>query len=189
VNQAQRAFTLIEVTLAVVVITMGLLGLFGLGQLAMHNAKALEDDTRSALLAEDVFATLRSYSETLCASNNPALWAAFWTAFADPDPDRRTDLPLTLAHATCFANQDDNTISTDGEHTLHLLSRPETRGYDLKIPEWSARWSLHLQFPDITSPLGTNLVYITLRVKPGLQGEPGTARTYYTHLSEHGTLP
>ncbi len=183
-NQAQRAFTLIEVTLAVVVLSLGVLALFGLGQLALNNAKALEDDTRSAMLAEDVFASLRSVSEALCASNNPEFWAAYWTDFAAGT----TYLPLKLAHTTCFSNQD-NTISAGEEHTLQLVSRPETRGCNLAMPEWSARWSLRLSNISQTSPPVTNLFDVQLHIKPGLSGEPGTARTYYTHLSEHGTLP
>ena len=80
-QNSSHGFTLIEVTLATVVIGMGLLAVFGLGQLALRNAKATEDDTRAAMLAEDVFASLRTVSENLCASKDPPAWTKFWTDF------------------------------------------------------------------------------------------------------------
>ncbi len=177
----RRAFTLVEVTLAVVVLSLGILALLGLGHLAMNNARSLEDDTRAAMLAEDIFATLRAHSETLCASNNPARWAAFWSAFAASE----TNLPITLAHATCFSNavdEADALLTAGEEHTLQLWSRPEIRGGNLAIPEWSARWSLNMEI------LEPDLVKVALQIKPGLQGD-ANARTFLTLLSEHGTLP
>jgi Tfp pilus assembly protein PilV len=187
-RRSRRAFTLVEVTLAVVVLALGILALLGLGHLAMNNAKSLEDDTRAAMLAEDLFATLRAHSETLCVSNNPALWGSFWAAFAAGE----TNLPLTLAHATCFSNAvaeaDNQRITAGEEHALHLWSRPDVHGSALSMPEWSARWSLNLQIPEEAIAAGTNLVYVTLHIKSGLHGD-GAGRIFYTHLAEHGTMP
>ncbi len=183
-----EGFTLIEVTLAAVVISMGLLALFGLGHFALRNARAAEDNTRAAMLADDVFASLRAVSEDLCASNNPAAWSAFWRDFADG----KTNLPLQLSTAASFSNQFDNTVRGNGRIcTNYLFSRPEIHGAGLPpLPEWSARYWMDIALTNQMGDAGeTNLVRVTLHVVPGLSGEAGESRAFYTHFAEHGTLP
>jgi Tfp pilus assembly protein PilV len=183
-----EGFTLIEVTLAAVVISMGLLALFGLGHFALRNAKAAEDNTRAALLADDVFASLRAVSENLCASNNPAAWTAFWTDFAAGS----TNLPLQLSTAASFSNRSDNAVWGNGRVcTNNLFSRPEIHRAGLTpLPEWSARYWMDIALTNQMAGAGeTNLVRVTLHVVPGLSGDPGESRAFYTHFAEHGTLP
>ena len=169
-----------------VVIGIGLLTLFGLGQLALHNAKAMEDDTRSAMLAEDIFASLRTVSENLCDSNNPAAWSGFWSDFADG----QTPLPINLSVASSFSNQFDNTVWGDGRTcTNDLWSIPANRGVTNAIPEWNARYWMDIALTNLPAASDTNLVRVTLHIVPGFTGEPGEARSFYTHFTEHGTLP
>ena len=180
-------FTLIEVTLAVVVISLGLLTLFGLGHLALRNAKAMEDDTRAAMLAEDIFASLRTVSENLCASNNPAAWNAFWCGFAAGT----TNLPLSLATTTSFSNQYDSAVRGDG-HTneLRLFSWPQIHNTPapVQIPEWSARY--WMQIESVAPVQGeTNVFKVSLNIAPLDDGETGAARSFLTLFAEHGTLP
>ena len=187
-RNAFRGFTLIEVTLAVVVIGMGLLAVFGLGQLALRNAKAMEDDTRSAMLAEDMFASLRTVSENLCASNSPSAWTQFWSDFAAG----RTPLPLCLSTASSLRNQSDNNIWGNGNVcTNYLWSRPEIHGSVLSsMPEWSARFWMNVALTNqLDATGGTNLVRVTLHIAPGFSGALGESRDFYTHFAEHGTLP
>ena len=179
-TNAARGFTLVEVTLAAVVISMGLLALFGLGQIALRNAKNAEDDTRSAMLAEDVFASLRTVSEGLCTTGGPSAWTSFWSDFAAGSKS----LPILLPTATSFSNRFDNTVWGDGRScTNELYSRPDVHGSGLAVPEWSARYSLDLALD------ATNLVRVTLHIVPGFSGSPGESRSFYTHFTEHGTLP
>ena len=179
-KNASHGFTLIEVTLATVVIGMGLLAVFGLGQLALRNAKATEDDTRAAMLAEDVFASLRTVSENLCASNNPAAWTAFWNGF-------QTGTPLTnaLSTTTSFSNQYPSTIMGNGSmNYLSLFSWPQIHNASppIQIPEWSARYWLAV----VPS---NNTYQVTLNIAPGASGSIGESRQFFTLFAEHGTLP
>jgi type II secretory pathway pseudopilin PulG len=174
-------FTLIEVTLAVVLIGLGLLAIVGLGQLAMSNAQALEDDTRSAMLASDIFGSLRTVSENICATDAPPAWVAFWSDFASG----KTNLPLQLPGSTCFTNHADDRVWGDGRScTSDLYSRTDVHRSGLPAtPQWSARYTLNLEL------YGSNSVRVTLHITPGLSGTARTIHPYYTHLTEHGTLP
>jgi prepilin-type N-terminal cleavage/methylation domain-containing protein len=184
----RNGFTLVEVTLAAVVISLGLLALFGLGHLAQRNAQGMEDDTRTAMFAEDIFASMRSVSEQLCASNNPAAWEQFWGEFAAGF----TPLPILPAAAAAFSNRFDGTLWGDGRVcTNRFFSRPEVHGVNLSMPEWSARCWMEVALTNTagSTAISTNLVRVTLHVVPGHSGAVEASRSYYTHFTEHGTLP
>lgn len=164
------------------VISLGLLALFGLGRLALRNAQTLEDETRSAMLAEDIFASIRTVSETLCASNNPGVWAEFWCAFRDG----QTPLPLQLSTATSFQNRNNSDVWGNGSIcTNDLWSRPGIHGTTNSMPEWRARYRLVIDDPTG----GTNLFKVQLYITPGLAGPFDESRPILGLFAEHGTLP
>lgn len=184
-------FTLVEVALAALIISLGLLALAGLGRLALQNAKDAEDDTRAAWLADDVFNTLRASNDALCASNNPVAWAAFWTAFAAGT----TNLPLSTMLG--FTNQFDNgtfTVRGNGLESTNVFCSCGTPA----ITEWRARTSLDIQLVNAFAAMGlidaavappVNEMRVTLHVRPGTYAADVPARTFYTHFTEHGALP
>ena len=186
----RAAFTLIEVTLAAVVVGLGLLALVGLGRLALSSAREAEEDTRAALFADDIFATLRTASESLCATGAPSAWAAFWADFAAG----RQPLPVLPSAASCFSNAFDSTVWGDGRIcTNYLFARQENRGLTgaAEIPEWSTRCWLDVALTNAFAapPGATNVARVTLHLVPGARGEMSESRTFYTHFAEHGSLP
>ncbi len=188
-NANSAGFTIIEVTLAAVVVSIGLLTLFGLGQLGLRNAKTMEDDTRTAMLAEDIFASLRTVSETLCASPDATAWATFWQSFADGSTN--LPLPLLLSTATSFSNQCDNLVYAGGRIcTNYLWSRADIHASGIQVPEWAARYWMDIA---LTNQPGTSgefdLARVTLHIAPGITGPIAEERSFYTHFANHGTLP
>lgn len=184
-----QGFTLVEVTLSTVVIGLGLLALFGLGRLAIQNAREAESDTRAAMLADDVFASLHAYSEQLCASNDPSAWAAFWTNFANGV------IPLPIAQSSSTS-----LIWANGSNCMYYLyGRPDLRHAAVNpVPEWGARFTVSVDPTNSFATMGVvgsaagplpNEVKITLHITPDVFSQNGESLTFYTHFAEHGTLP
>lgn len=178
-------FTLIEIALATLLIGLGVLAIFGLGRLGLQNARESENDTRAALLAEDVFATLRVTSEALCRNQDPAAWSRFWSDFASGATNFDAG---TLACSTLYSNSCDDRVFGDGRLCTNYLHAGT-------IPEWAARFSLAIEqtntWADVSSPSNApnNAVRVTLSILPGLSGADSDPRTFYTHFVEHGSLP
>ena len=57
---ASTGFTLVETALALLAIGIGLVGLFGLGRIALESSRETENDRRCAVMADAVFETLRA---------------------------------------------------------------------------------------------------------------------------------
>jgi len=182
------AFTLVEVALAALVISLGLLALVGLGRLAMQNAKDAEDDTRAAWLADDVFATLRATNDVLCAANDPGAWAAFWSSFTN------NGASIVLTPAPGFSNAFSNAILGNGQENTNVVCSCGTPA----ITEWSACFSLDTLLTNSYSAISVqdaalthtpNELRVTLHVRPGAYHTNALPRTFYTHFTEHGALP
>ena len=73
---------LIELAIAAFVIGIGILALLGLAHVAERAAADAEAETRAALFADEVFITLRLYSDRYAQSTNQTEWVGFWTRVA-----------------------------------------------------------------------------------------------------------
>ena len=190
-NLPRSAFTLVEIALATLVLSLGLLTLFGLGRLAMENAARAENDTRTALFADNIFSSLRSVSEDLCATGGPSAWAVFWTGFSNGT----IPLPIPLPEATAFSNPknfSDQVLGNGTWHTNFFYARPDIHGPSTNaIPEWGVRFAIEVELTnDFVAVSGiTNQAHVTLHVAPGAYGTISESRTFFTLFTEHGTLP
>ena len=188
----RSAFTLVEIALATLVLSLGLLTLFGLGRLAMENAARAENETRTALFADNIFSSLRSVSEDLCATGGPSAWAVFWTGFSNGT----IPLPIPLPEATAFSNPknfSDQVWGNGSWCTNFFYARPDIHGPSTNAPisEWGVRFALEVELTNdfVAVPGTTNQARVTLHVAPGAYGTISESRTFFTLFTEHGTLP
>ena len=74
----QRGFTLIEILVAILIFSFGLLGFVGLQARAIQFSVGAEDSNRAALLANDMAATmvLKNTVDTTALSTEIAAWQA-----------------------------------------------------------------------------------------------------------------
>ena len=75
-------FMLIELAVASLVIAVGILALLGLSNIGERAATDTENETRATLFADEVFTTLRLYSDQVSRNTNHLGWLEFWTAVA-----------------------------------------------------------------------------------------------------------
>jgi type II secretory pathway pseudopilin PulG len=192
--RSRRAgYTLIEIAFASLIIGVAFLALIGLGRLAVQGAVDAENDTRSALLADDVFATLRGFSDTLCATGGPSAWASFWMAFTETNGvsvpfQTATNIPARYEDAT---TGDAPLLYGDG--TVTRLGFVDAVG----TPQWTAQIQItatayNALYVDAESECFTgpatnvNLVAVTLHIWPNAFDRRERSRSFLTHIPYQG---
>ena len=182
-RRRRAGYTLIEIAFASLIIGVAFLALIGLGRLAVQGAVDAENDTRSALLADDVFATLRGFSDTLCATGGPSAWASFWMAFTN-------DVPVPFQSATNIpAGYED---ATTGEAPLLYGDGTVTRL--AFVDEFGTRqWTAQIQITataynafDDGPATNVNLIAVTLHIWPNAFDRRERSRSFLTHIPYQG---
>jgi hypothetical protein len=192
-RRRRAGYTLIEIAFASLIIGVAFLALIVLGRLAVQGAVDAENDTRSALLADDVFATLRGFSDTLCATGGPSAWASFWMAFTNGVPvpfQTATGLPAEYL-ALDAPMGDDPLLFGDGTVTrLGFFDESLT-------PQWTAQiqitaTALNALYVDAESECFTgpatnvNLVTVTLHIWPNAFDRRERSRSFLTFIPYQG---
>jgi type II secretory pathway pseudopilin PulG len=190
--RSRRAgYTLIEIAFASLIIGVAFLALIGLGRLAVQGAVDAENDTRSALLADDVFATLRGASDTLCATGGPSAWASFWMAFTNGVPvpfQTATNIPAGYEDAT---TGDAPLLYGDGTVTrLAFVDEFETRQWTAQIQITATAYNalyVDAESECFTGPAtNVNLVTVTLHIWPNAFDRRERSRSFLTFIPYQG---
>ncbi len=100
----RAGFSLVEVALAIMVIAVGLLSVFGLFPHGMESSRRALDETRAATFAEDTFNSLRVMAQT-------SDWASLTHRFSIPAPDWWGNTYVWANHPYVLTNIYSNIIS------------------------------------------------------------------------------
>jgi hypothetical protein len=194
---------LIELAVAAMVIAIGLLALLGLAHIGERAVADAENETRAALFADEIFTTLRLYSDQVSTHADHQGWLDFWTRVSkgelifpvamNPDEmDRLEDTdwrqwglsPTLVAdgtgldaqiHTNVWAFEEDQSVPDFAFQYRLMISRPISGG---GVP--------FLQ-PGDSFP--TNTVWATLHVWNGKHRRHAEPFTFYTHFGDPGGLP
>ena len=127
-NPGRGGFTLVELAVAMFVVTTGLLAVFALLRRGQDSGTEIEADLRGGLFAETAFATLRAASDHAAATGT---WEEFWTEFSAgttnlPLPGATSDdLAGGEAAGQSFADAPDGPIlATDGLRAYSFTGWP-----------------------------------------------------------------
>jgi Tfp pilus assembly protein PilV len=198
-RRRRSGYTLIEIAFASFIIGVAFLALVGLGRLAVQGAVDAENDTRSALLADDVFATLRGVSDTLCATGGPSAWASFWIAFTATNGvfipfQTATNIPagyVDVAGADPVTLDDTPRLYGDGTVTrLAFADAFRTRQWTAQIQiSASATNALYMgeAYAYVTGPAtNVSLVAVTLHIWPHAFDRRERSRSFLTFIPYQG---
>jgi hypothetical protein len=175
----RSAFTLIETSLALLAIGIGLIAIFGLGRLGLQSNKESLNDQRCAMLSNAIFETLRernAYFVDLARTNGLGqIWYNFWM---DAAQDGRIAFPPVANLAPLTAN---------------LIFGATTTAYDpgkISLANWNPRYRLDVHGAE-GSPvaLGHNIFRATLTIYPDGDTYSSEARAYTITLTNPGGLP
>lgn len=176
----RSAFTLIETSLAMLAIGLGLLAIFGLGRLGLQSNKESLNDQRCVMLSNAIFETLRernAYFVDLARTNGLGqIWYNLWVDAAE---NGRIAFP-PVAHLAPL--------------TTNLIFGATTTAYDpgkISLANWNPRFQLNMGNAT-GSPLSTgvpNAIRAYLTIYPDGDTFSSDARTYTTTLTNPGGLP
>lgn len=180
-------FTLIEVALAVVVVAIGLLAVFGLiGSGLDQSAKAV-GETQASIFANSVFNGLRSESlrASELSSGTTNEWLNFWTDFAG-----RTRTVIIPADTT-WADPTTLQIKANEGKSLVFSVKSVRSGASTGINNGALRYLLEVPIPSSTGP-ETNHVTASLWVWDGQFGlfdrTSKNVFQYYSEFNDPGDL-
>ena len=190
-RRRRAGYTLIEIAFASLIIGVAFLVLIGLGRLAVQGSVDAENDTRSALLADDVFATLRGTSDTLCATGGPSAWASFWSTFTNgafvPFPTS-TNIPARYVDVTTYGTP---LLYGDGTVTrLAFVDEFGTRQWTAQIQITATAYNalyVDAESECFTGPAtNVNLVTVTLHIWPNAFDRRERSRSFLTFIPYQG---
>lgn len=192
-----NGFMLIELAVAAMVIAIGVLALLGIAHVGERAATDTENETRAALFANEVFTTLRLYSDQVSANTNHQGWLEYWTRVA------RGEQIFPVANQTLGAETwqelTDPSIVGDGATGSEVVHTNIWRAANSgSIPDFAFQYRLMISRPaenaavafldpDASSP--TNTVWATLHIWNGVFRRQPEPFTFYTHFSDSGGLP
>lgn len=191
-RRRRAGYTLIEIAFASLIIGVAFLALIGLGRLAVQGAVDAENDTRSALLADDVFATLRGFSDTLCATGGPSAWASFWMAFTNDVPvPFQTATNIPAGYVDVATTGDAPLLYGDGTVTrLAFVDEFGTRQWTAQIQITATAYNafyVDAESEYVTGPAtNVNLIAVTLHIWPNAFDRRERSRSFLTHIPYQG---
>lgn len=131
----RRGFTLVEVSLALLVMAVGVLGAFALFPHALSESQRASAETQSSMFAESVFQTLRARAQQQWSSVHssftilgPGALDAGTSVWADPKPVIRAGTPQE--NYICYVRMFGQTMV---EISLRYRLQIESAGDNIKI--------------------------------------------------------
>ena len=190
-----RGFMLIELAVAALVIGIGILALLGLAHVAERAAYDAEAETRAALFADDVFTTLRLFSDRHARSPDQGEWLSFWVDVSEGD----LGLPLTAGGLDVWQlDQNQNPmvlIGDGGEHSIFWRPAGPSSDSD-SVADIALRYRLTVALPDGTQQFDSSqtnsppaMLLATLHVWHGASKMAAEPYTFFTAFSNSGSLP
>ena len=190
-----RGFTLIETALAMLVIGVGVLAIFGLGRHGLESSRETQYDQRCRQMAQAIFGTLREYNDSFCAraraQTNNLLQTVYWCQQWASLTNEEKHIPFPS-----IAGMSD---SPDLPLVLFQNFVPAFDPERIELENWCPFYSLYLSAADDTddeknanfSPVarGVNHLDVTLVIYPDGDTFSSEIRHFRTTLSYNGGLP
>lgn len=163
----KNGFTLVEIALSILVLSVGLLSIFSLFPAGLKLNKEAIDETQAALFAEEVLNGVRAQ-----AISEP--WSSIQTAIELPPVarDMWEDPDDLIIHVTS---------GTTGYETLRYMAKgPRPMGKGKAYLDYGIRYRLEIVNID------ERRKSVILKVRPGEFGPDEPTYVFYTELYNHG---
>ena len=193
--QHRTGFTLIETALALLAISLGLLGIFGIARHGLKAGGDTQNETRCTMLADTMFATLKAKNDELAARKTSLEdWWFYWARFASGTAQTVICLPPM---PEIFSSIDPIRIAL-GEHNLNDYLAPSATVTEIK---WNPKYVLtltpngiNMNLESITpaalsQALENGQIDVTLNIHPGFLQSGADWKTYDMVLTYTGGLP
>jgi hypothetical protein len=198
-RQRKGGFTLVEIALATVLVTVGVLSLFWVITTSLENSRLAMADTQSAMFAQSVFAGLRAQS-VKSAQSGSANWSQYWTDIMGGNTGVTVASGETWSGPKKSAMMVSNGIgslpfmnySTRQKKELDIMNHALT--YELTVKPVSRTTKANITVAGNSDPipiqLTTTNITVQLKVWDGLYSSMDTNKAviYYSEFSDPGDL-
>ena len=199
---ARSGFTLMEVTLAIAVVAVGVMALFALMSGGLDFSAEAVEDTNSATFANNVFHSLQSKS-SMEAANDVTGWDAFWYRFKHRQTNVTVAAPMLWNRVRPLPGlglpfrQVPLSIHGDGDrYSLKYINQSLHDSGTTNIVNHVIRYVIDVEFrddivyPSSLPPNMTNVAEVTLKVWADEFGSTNDsdAIIYYTEIDNPGDL-
>lgn len=154
-------FSLIEVALALLVVSVGLVAVIGMFPSGLDSGRKANEDTQTAIFADYVLNTIRA-----CAANTNYLWSDF------ADGSKTLQIPIAAPGMWDSSMPNRTIYPGDVKKNITFLSSE-----DKNIEEFSINYSLFIS--DIAS---NRMKRVKLEIWPGMAGSTNNYRVYFTDI-------
>jgi Tfp pilus assembly protein PilV len=187
----KTGFTLVETALALLAISLGLLGIFGLARHGLKASGDADEETRCAMLADTIFASLQAKNDELAAKKSSLYdWWFYWLRFMSGD----AQVSIFLPNMVEFSESGEAIRIALGQHTMNEFLAPQTSVSEIK---WNPTYNLVLDLDGINEGNLTQMqeayergqIDVTLTLHPGALLSGTEQRTFSTVLNYTGGLP
>lgn len=174
-SMGRSGFTLVEVTLAILVVAIGLMAVFALFPAGLNLNKRAIDDTQAALFAEEILNGLRAKVES------------------SPDGWRRlTDAPLLYVGAPTVGmwyTPNEPPMESDPYFRVNLNAPVKAVVYTQRSASGVIDYAVRCRLE--TGAVGGNVKFARLYVWNGQYGPTADASAYvfYTEFYDYGVVP
>lgn len=187
---ADRAgFTLMEVALAVAVVTIGVLSLFALISAGLKESAKGVADTQAALFADSVFNGLGATSQSAAEAGvvgTEVKWCRFWADF------RSGATNISIAAASTWASPLTPIYGDDQLRTVKFVNLPmRSKGAAVKgIVNQAMRYRIAVssQHPIVLTSTDNNRIQVKLWVWDGEFGGTNDPLPFYSEFDNPGDL-
>ncbi len=183
-----RAFTLVEIALAMLAFSLGIMSFFSLLSLGMTQGMEAQDHTRAAEFADSTLRGLRAISDHLSETAEANEWAHFWSELAAG----RTNVIVAAGGTNSVWHP---APVVQGGHNQVRHHRYTNFALRLNAPSdivnHAIRYRLDiLPVNSLESIPGNNRVQVTLRVWEGETGrsDDPDALIFYTEFADRGRV-
>lgn len=179
IHSANAGFSIIEATLAVVVVAAGVISIFLLFSAGLDLGSPSVGDTTCAMFADSVLNGLRAESERAARQGR---WLEFWEDFVDG----YTNIPVAVQGVW----EGSPVIWAGGVHTNSLTNYPlHSYGSGACVVGPPIRYRITVELEDPLYYM-TNRADVTLKVWPNDRGpaRDNDALIFYTEFRDNGAL-
>lgn len=181
----QAGFTLVEVALAVLVVALGVLAVFGLLSAGLDQSAKAIAETEGAIFADNVFHGLGA--ESLALAETPTttavhLWEDFWEAAAAGG----VTIPVTAPDM--WESPDTLEINTDGNIHANEYMTSTARGTGVSVPNHTIRYRINVELAKPVGTLWYNIAMVTIEVWRGKFGSTDEPMIFYEEFANPGDL-
>ncbi len=180
-------FTLIELALAALVISMGVLVIFGLSRHGNRSARMAEGEIRATMFADNVFSGLASINNNINRHSVSNEFEIFWDTFSSGN----TNLPIAALPMWFSPEENPNPgiICNGLTNTIHYFATAYDPQITTNILEYSFRYHVKISMQNQSdSTSWPNAAQVQLDVMPGSSGRE-EQYTFVTLFADSGGLP